>query len=536
MGWLDRGLARISPKFAYKRMQYRRAFEALDRAQPRGRRPGMLLKRFYEAAARGRRTAGWRAGSGDPNDELRGALETLRNRSRDLVRNNGWACRAVSIWSAKTIGTGLQPTLPTGLSRSVEDDLLDRWDEWAGTTACDVEGRHTFAGLQTLVQREVVEAGEALVRMVFADDADLPVRLQLQVLEPDHLDTHKELSQSNGDRIVHGVQFSRQGRRVGYWLFEDHPGARTISRARRFGRSRFVPAREILHVYRTDRIGQVRGIPWGSPVLLTLKDFGRYVDARLLREEIAACFVGFTHTGEPPVAEPTVGDTAVDSDAIMEFRPGTFEDLPVGREITFSNPPQVQGFDEYTTVTLRQIAMGFGIPYEVLSGDLRRVNFSSGKMGRIDFQSMLDQNRELYLCPQLCAPTWRRFVETLQISGGGRGAPMRVAWTPPERDMIDPPKEVPAVIRRIRSGQMTLSEFLRSRGIANVRRYLEQRQRDDQMLTELGLVLDSDPRATAPAGGGGVGGARDHLEGLLHRIHGSNGVVPASLEGETGGS
>lgn len=53
-------------------------------------------KRAYEAADKGRRGKAFRlAKSTSVNSEVSAALVTLRDRSRNMVRNNGWARRAV---------------------------------------------------------------------------------------------------------------------------------------------------------------------------------------------------------------------------------------------------------------------------------------------------------------------------------------------------------------------------------------------------------------------------------------------------------
>ncbi|WP_163070242.1 phage portal protein, partial [Acinetobacter nosocomialis] len=70
-----------------------------------------------------------------------------------------------------------------------------------------------------------VEAGECLVRRRkrFSSDG-LPVPMQLQVLEADFLDEAR--SGKNGkNEIIQGVEFDPVGRRVAYWLFDEHPGS-----------------------------------------------------------------------------------------------------------------------------------------------------------------------------------------------------------------------------------------------------------------------------------------------------------------------
>ena len=73
-------------------------------------------KRAYEAADKGRRGKAFRmAKSTSVNSEVSAALVTLRDRSRNMVRNNGWARRAVEAITKHTIGEGIsRRRTPTG--------------------------------------------------------------------------------------------------------------------------------------------------------------------------------------------------------------------------------------------------------------------------------------------------------------------------------------------------------------------------------------------------------------------------------------
>ena len=73
----------------------------------RARRRG---KRSYEAADKGRRGESFRlARHTGPNAEIASALPDLRARSRLMVRNNGWAKRAVEAVVKHAIGEGIRP-------------------------------------------------------------------------------------------------------------------------------------------------------------------------------------------------------------------------------------------------------------------------------------------------------------------------------------------------------------------------------------------------------------------------------------------
>ena len=91
--WFDRAIASVAPRAAARRVLARQAFETLARG--------------YEGAARGRRTEGWRAPGSSADTEISVAGALLRDRMRDLVRNNPHAAKAVAVLVNNIIGSGL---------------------------------------------------------------------------------------------------------------------------------------------------------------------------------------------------------------------------------------------------------------------------------------------------------------------------------------------------------------------------------------------------------------------------------------------
>lgn len=478
LNWFDRFVSVFSPQAAIKRAYARAALETVG-------------KRKYEGAARGRRTDGWQTSGASPNAEAQGAIELLRDRSRDLVRNNPFASRAVQVIVSNSIGTGIASKL-TGPSASQVKKAEDLWRQWAGTSACDAAGEHDFAGLQALAFRTVVESGEVLIRRRprFSTDG-LPVPLQLQLLEPDYIATIKT-EEIQGGYIIQGVEFDLLGRRVGYWLYDKHPGE--IARAGFLSITpKRIPASEILHLYKVDRIGQVRGICWGAPVIIKLRDFDEYGDSTLLAKKISACFAGFVYDSEPT-------DTASDQTELPVDRlePGILETLPPGKKIEFATPPVAADYSDFTRTTLRAIAMGYGVPYEALTGDLSQVNFSSARMGWVEFHRSIEQWRWNMIIPRLCSPVFAWFKDAAELTGAKIGS-VSVEWTPPRREMIDPVNEIAAYSNAIRSGLMTLSGVLRESGY-DPAAHLQEYSDDQKLLDKLGLTLDSDPRHLTKAG------------------------------------
>jgi lambda family phage portal protein len=420
--------------------------------------------RKFDAASYGRRTKDWFAPPTSVNRETEISLYTLRNRARELVRNNPFARRAIQAISVNSIGLGIRPsmTVKKGLSVSASQlvKLKDDWTDWAESTDCDYDNKQNFYGLQDLAVRCFGESGEVLIRRRWTSKKGLTIPLQLQVLEPDFIDHTKNSAigfiDNDGGYNIQGVRFDKDGIRIGYWLYSVHPGEGAYST------SHLVPEEEILHVFDKERAGQVRGIPMLTTSALTLRDFDEYEQAQLVRQKIAACFAVFI---QDPDRDITPGEVSTAARR-EKLEPGIMEYLPAGKTMTFANPPTVQNYDEYATSILRKAAAGIGISYEMLTADLSNVNFSSGRMGWIEAHRLIQRIQMLILVPQLCNPVWKWFVEASIIVGRTKDSALKIKckWTPPRREMIDPVKESKAMIDMIRAGLMSYSDAGRQQG------------------------------------------------------------------------
>lgn len=486
---LDRLITAVSPEWGAKR--------AAARAHL-----GIIL-RHYDGAALGRRTEGWRTPSTDANEAARWNLQRLRDRCRDLSRNNCWAGRGVRVMTRSVIGTGIMMRLADPEGRPLEDatskELRLAWARWALTPEIDADGRLGMYGMQRLLMRTIQQSGEVLVRRRWRRLSDgLTVPLQLQVLEPDYLDKTKDgdaRADGTGEpvRRINGVEFDMLNRRRGYWLYRDHPG----SSMQRDVRSVFVPASEIQHLYRVDRPGQVVGIPPLAPVVIHARDLYEFQDAWLMRNKIAAMFAGFIHDssdidalGSPTAKvnpDGTVGDT---------FEPGTIERLPPGKQITFNDPPDLSGYPDYVSAELRAIAMALDVTYEQLTGDLRGTNFTSGRMGSLTHWEAVDDWRWDVMVPGFCDQVMAWFALAWEMRGGKLPGDMVPRWTPPRRAMLAPTEETAASIKAVRGGLQSYSESLREQGYERDE-VLDELSDDIKAMHKRGLMLEVDTGADA---------------------------------------
>lgn len=482
--WLDRAIGLVSPETALRRVRARVAAE--------------LVVRHYEAVAATRRTQGWQRPTGDANAVVGPALSRLRASARDLVRNSGHAKNALNKIGDHVVGWGI-----VAKPRPKNAAALDVWRRWAESTECDADGRLDFYGLQKLVVRTVVESGEVLVRRRLRRPEDgLSIPMQLQVLDPDYIDTDKNLTERDNKgtilrRIVHGVEFDALGRRAAYWLFPEHPGNMDIS-GMGFGAwaSRRIPADGILHVYDVERPSQVRGPSWFAPILLKFKDYDEYSDATLMKQKIAACLAVITSDADGSASPLGTADATV-SPEVDSLEPGMVLNVPPGRNIEVVQPPAVREHADYARFTLREIAAGLGLSYEELAEDFSNVNFSSARMSRLSHWDRVHHWRWQMVIPQFCVPVWSWAMQAAEIMGLATAA--GAVWTAPPMPMIEPDKEGLAHQRNIRTGTRTLPQVLRELG-EDPDEILAEIADTNEKLDKLGIVLDSDPRRTTQAG------------------------------------
>lgn len=459
MNWLDRAIAVVSPKTAAQRARYRMAVQ------------------HYDGAGATYRQKGWKAPAGNANTTNRGALSLLRRRSRDMVRNNAIARRAVDTIVNNVVGDGIIPSVEAddkGLKTEIDRLLSDHLD----TKAIDAHGLLNFYGMQRLALRTIIESGEVLWQRRSRRPFDgLPLNFQIETLEPEFIDDRHIGRLASGNTEYDGIEFDLIGRRVAYRLYERHPEEYFNG----YPESRRVLARTLIHGFNVERAGQHRGVPWLAPVMSLVADSYDFMDAQLLRQKIANMFVGFTRDTLGEGIDINAGGT--DQDMVDDLVPGMFEHLPPGRDVTFNDPPKADGADASMSQYLHMVAAGLGITYEALSMQLGEVNFSSSRMGRLEMNRTMSAHQWAMFIPQICQPfeVWLREYLADRV---GPGRDYRIKWTPPRFEMVDPAREVPPLVQSIEAGLTSRQRVIRSNGFDAEeidRERVEDREREDEM-------------------------------------------------------
>ncbi|PZR10389.1 MAG: phage portal protein [Azospirillum brasilense] len=446
------------------------------------------------AAAQDQRASAWAPSGGSANAEVGMAAATVARRARDAVRNDPYAGRIVDLWTGNAVGAGITTRWP-------DQRHADVWRRWAESTACDAEGRLDLYGLQALAMRAVVESGECFVRFLMVPPSPAnPIGLRLQVLEADHLDTGRN-GIVEGAPTIQGIALGEAGAPIGYWLHRVHPGAAWLLPGGGLASDR-IPASDVLHLYRKRRPGQLRDVSWLAPVLLRLRDLGDYEAALLMKAKIEACLAAVvTEEGDEALTGAASGLLRdAQGRAVESFEPGMILYRRGMGSVEVVNPSGGGSHAAFARRALEAAAVGAGLTYDQVSGDLTQANYSSLRAGKIEFRRLCEQVQYGMLIPMLVRPIADRFHAQGALLGlWGAEMPVGVSHVPPAHEMIDPLKDTTALIAQVRAGFVPQPEAAGAFGY-DFRQAVEMIREANALLDEAGISLDTDPRRVAKSG------------------------------------
>lgn len=463
---LDKAIAYISPKMAGMRMAAR-AQLAMTGGYTGARVDRAALSRYTPNA-------------GSPHTDIIRDLKMLRSRSRDQMRNAPIALGALNTTVSHTVGTGLSysPAID-GEFLGLDDEAAEEWQDntkrrfetWASSTDCDVERRLNFYGIQELAFRSMLESGDVGISTPMVARAGFSARLALQLFEAD-LISNPDYG-ADTDKIIAGVEVDENtGESKRVYISKRHPGdirkgnewVAIDIRGTKSGRLNFI------HLFKSIRPRQVRGVPFIAPIIEPLKQLQRYTDAELNAAVISGLFSVFIKM------DPEAFSDMFDEDAQAaiignasnwsgEMESGKAINLLPGESIESSNPgrPNAQ-FDPFWQSIMRQIGMALELPVEVLTMHFQS-SYSAARAALLMAWRMFKSRRD-FLSTYMCQPIFELWL-TDEVASGRISAPgffsdpvIRAAWCKANwigdgPGSIDPTKDVEAAERRVNLGIST---------------------------------------------------------------------------------
>ncbi|TCA02737.1 phage portal protein [Rhizobium leguminosarum] len=464
-----------------------------------------LAKRDYNSAQFGRRSRSYIAKNTSANAEIGKALGTLRDRSRDFVRNSWAGQRILDVMVSHAVGTGIMTVPNTG------SDVLDNKyrllrEEWEASS--DVEDVLNYGAQQALLCRSMFEGGDSLLRLIPRRLSDSPrvLPFRLQGLEGDQIDATRDsifgaAGETSSVRL--GIKIGDFGVREGVYLWKNHPGEMVVGNIEA---SVLVDWNDICHLYRPLRLGQLRGVPLFAPILLTAKELQDLMEAAIVQQRTQSSYAGFIKRA--PGGQNVLATKKDErGDKVTRIEPGMIQDIG-DAEITFPSGSTQSVFGESYKAGLRAMAAGAGITYDQLTGDLTQANYSSLRAGKIEFRRMIEQFQWSCFVPMVCRKVDRKFEDLAiladrlpRLEGG-----YPVDHIMPGIEPIDPLKDLQADILAVRSGRMSPQEFISAWG-RDWRKVVKDFDAFFRFADANNVPLDIDPRR--PAGGVAPSGSTD---------------------------
>lgn len=468
------------------------------------KKPKKQFKRSYAGANTGRLFADFITSSTSADAEIKDNIRLLRDRSRDLARNDPFIARYLNLMVSNVVGkAGIRVS-----SKARNDDnsldiganlLIERaWKEWSQIGNCTVNERLTFLDCQKIFIETLCRDGEVLVRKV--KDANSPFGFRIAFLEADHLDENKNSTKlANGNSIKMGVEMNKGGKPVAYHLFKKHPYDNTYPKpAQEYIR---VPADEIIHAYLPQRAEQTRGVSFIAPIIANMKMLNGYYEAEIVAARVGASKMGFITS---PDGDGYIGDGEQEDtfNPTMNAQAGVFEQLPAGMEFTSFDPNHpTTAFEAFTTSVLRSIASGLNISYHALSNDLTSVNYSSIRQGALEDRSMY-QVYQQFVIDHFINPIFKSWLE-MAISTGYINLPIgkfdkfarSINYIPRSFAWIDPLKEMQSNILGLQNGTVTYSDISMAYG-RDTEELFEQHQKEIELAKQYGIELAYQPFGT----------------------------------------
>lgn len=476
----------------------------LDAFRRRGTVGPVAVRARLEGAMSQRRLRGWQPPLENINSLIASGGPRLLARSRELVVTNGYAANACEAFASNLVGDGIKPSSLIE-DPALRDQVQRLWLAW--TDEADSDGLTDFYGLQAMVAREMFVAGECFVRLRprRAEDG-LLVPIQLQLLQSEMLPFEKTEATANGNRIRCGIEFDAIGRRVAYHFRRRHPGDST-DQGMVTPETVRVPAGDVLHIYRPIDAGQIRGLPHVAPAMVRLFLLDQYDDAELDRKKTAAMFAGFITKTAPE--EQLMGEIEAtdESGATVSLEPGTLQVLLPGEDVKFSSPADVGGgYEAFQYRTLLSVSASLGLPYHLVTGDVRQANYSSLRAELVEFRRRVEQLQHGVVAHQLCRPVWARWLETAVLSGAldlpdFARSPARyrpVNWIPPRWDWVDPLKDIQAQVLAMEAGIISRRKVVEATGY-DVEEIDRENAADAKRAGDMGLTYRTSPGETQGA-------------------------------------
>lgn len=475
----------------------------------------------------------WNPWLRSPDGEINADRDRVVARTRDIVRNDGWASGGVTRILDSAIGSQFRlVSKPDYRALSAYSSSFDSvWGDEFGRAAeaewrmfADDVGKHCDAARQltmtqmfwTAMRHQLID-GDALGVLLWTPErvgeGGARYATSVQLVDPDRLSNPQQ--QMDADTLRGGCQIDSLGATVGYHIRQAHQGdwfgAVQSMKWDYFPRETPWGRPIVVHSFDVERRGQHRGTSILAPILGAMRMLSGYDRAELQQALIQTIFANFIQSP----FDPEDVRNALDDGELTEYqklRQDHHERNPLslnGAQIPVLAPGEEiksvaatrpnSGFEAFQGAVLRRFAAQTGQSAEQLSWDYSKTNYSSARAAMLEAWKTLIRRRNNFAIG-FPNPIYGAVMEEMFDKRRlplPRNAPsflaMRTAymgnrWIGPGRGWVDPVAERQGAVLGMEAGFGTLEDECAEQG-RDYEETLDQRQVEIRMMKERGLPL-----------------------------------------------
>jgi lambda family phage portal protein len=469
-------------------------------------------KRDYAAASKGRLYMDFNGSNKSADAEIRWSLRDLRNRSRDLERNNEYARRYLQLLQTNIVGeNGFRLQLKgrniDGTIDMAGNNIIEAaWEEFSRLGGSTVDGKMSMTDLSNHVIRGMARDGEVFLHIV--NKNYLRHGIGVQIIEPDRVDEQMNETLRDGNQVRMGIELDSSTRRVAaYHVLVNNPGDYDYATNTTGIFRQRIPADRMLHIYLQERADQTRGVPWTVTAMPALKMLHGYREAELVAARVGAAKMGFFTS---PAGDGFTADGYEDTfTPLYDAEAGTFHQLPAGVDFKAFDPTHpTTAFADFEKAILRGIAGGLGVSYTALANDLEGTSYSSIRQGALEERDFY-KTQQRFMIEHFIDPMFRLWMRhvmdfaLIPINGPGKFEKfaLGISWRARGFQWVDPLKEINAAVVGLQNGIISHTDIAATYG-RDAEETFAQIQRDKEMAKIFGLTMAYEPfgnKAPVPA-------------------------------------
>ena len=497
----------------------------------------------YDAAEPTTQAMGaWHPSLRSPDDEINAYRNRMVGRTRDLVRNDGYARGLIDRMLDSAVGASFSPVprpnwrvlqrqnkaMDATWAAEFAEAVRGEWQLWAEDPAChcDAERLLTVPQMFRLALRHKLVDGDGVLALLWAPErvgrGAARYSTTLQIIDPDRLSNPYDQMDTQEQRG--GVRIDALGAPIGYHIRRGHPtdwyAAATsmiwdfLPRETPWGRP------VVVHDFERERAGQHRGVGILTPVLPQFRQRARMSDLAIAAAVLRSMFNFFVKSpyDAEQIQQAMTAGGDIDNSELSQYQ-AMREDWHTKNTITVGgvrvpilapgeSMETVQGGDRSTDYQafqqdiLQLIAMNTSQSYEEGSGDFSKTNYSSYRgASQISWRAVMRRRADFAV--NTAMPVYSAFLEEA-LDGDRlknvlpanapdfldyRAAYVGAQWIGPGRGWIDIEKEAAGELLKLHAGMTTLADVTSNVSGAHWQDVLDQREVEQEAMSRRKMAL-----------------------------------------------